>query len=53
MTSKQIVTGIGTVKSNAVSSQFFDLNGRLLNSQRKGVNIQRKSDGTVRKVVVR
>ena len=53
MTSMQTSTGIGTVNSNAVSSQLFDLNGRQLNSQRKGVNIQRKADGTVRKVVVR
>lgn len=53
LTSVQTVTGIGSVNSNAVSSQLFDLNGRQLNSQRKGVSIQRKADGTVRKVVVR
>ena len=53
MTSKQIVTGIGSINSNDVSSQLFDLNGRQLNSQRKGVSIQRKADCTVRKVVVR
>ena len=45
-------TGIGTVNSIVGTSQHYDLNGRLLNSQRKGVSIQRKADGTVRKVVV-
>jgi hypothetical protein len=54
MTSGQnTFTGIGTVNSSAASSQLYDLNGHQLNSQRKGVNILRRTDGTVRKVVVK
>ena len=54
MTSMQnTVTGIGTVNNSVGTSQHYDLNGRQLNSQRKGVNIQRMPNGTVRKVVVR
>lgn len=54
MTSMQnTVTGIGTVNNSVGTSQHYDLNGRQLNSKRKGVNIQRMPNGTVRKVVVR
>jgi pimeloyl-CoA synthetase len=31
----------------------FDLNGRRLNAQKKGLNIIRMSDGTVRKVMLK
>ncbi len=45
-------TGIGTINNTVGASRYYDLNGRLLNSQRKGVSILRKADGTVRKVVI-
>ncbi len=49
-------TGIHSVTNGAVEAavkSIYDLNGRQQQGTRRGLNIVRMSDGTVRKVMVR
>lgn len=49
-----ITVGISAVeKTQPVSAAVYDANGRQLNSAKKGLNIVRMSDGSVRKVIVK
>ncbi len=54
LTSQTVSTGISTLDGNCLSdSETFDINGRHLNGLRHGLNIVRKTDGSVRKVFVK
>ena len=49
-----VISGISNVRTDADSAaQSFDLNGRRINAPRKGVNIIRKADGTIQKVLMK
>ena len=48
-----VITGISNVSTNPAAAERFDLNGRRIMVPRKGVNIIRKADGTVQKVLVK
>ena len=48
-----VITGIGNVSTNTAAAEHFDLNGRRIIAPHKGVNIIRKADGTVQKVLVK
>lgn len=48
-----ITTGIKTMPQTAGTLQRFDLGGRQMQRQSKGMNIIRMEDGSVRKVVVK
>ena len=48
-----ITTGIKTMPQTAGKLQRFDLGGRQMQRQSKGMNIIRMEDGSVRKVVVK
>lgn len=49
----EMSTGIHTIRQDDQTTGHYDLNGRIIDTPRKGVSIQRQKDGTVRKVVVR
>lgn len=51
LTSNAVVTGIGSVQSSELGVQSYDLGGRTVKANAKGMTIQRQSDGSVRKVV--
>lgn len=49
-------TGIGNVGTGTAGptvTGYYDINGRRLSEPRKGINIVRYSDGTIRKVIVK
>ena len=48
-----VLTRLSGVAAADADTQCFDLGGRKLNKQGKGLSIQRMADGTVRKVVVK
>ena len=45
--------GINDLPSSASVSEYFDLSGRRLSSLHRGINLIRRADGTVLKVLVR
>lgn len=51
LTSQAVVTGISTVEGAQQPTERFDLNGRTVKGNHKGMTIVRQADGTVRKVV--
>ena len=54
LTCQSELTGISTINDNNQSgNETFDANGRRLNGLKHGLNIVRKTDGTVRKVFVK
>ena len=52
-TINSVSTGIKTINSEDASFDVYDINGVSQKSIRKGLNIIRMSDGTVKKVVVK
>ena len=44
-------TGLDQIELDEVAEQWFDLQGRRLDAPQRGINIIRKSDGSIRKVV--
>ena len=53
MTSEPVSTGIRSIQQDDKVAGRYDLNGRIIDTPRKGVSIQRKADGKVMKVVVK
>ena len=58
LTDEEIATDILEVKEKreegkSVADAVYNLNGRQMNGMRRGMNIVRGSDGTVRKVIVK
>ena len=58
LTDEEIATDILVVKEKREEGKsgvdaVYDLNGRRMNGMRRGMNIVRGSDGTVRKVIVK
>lgn len=51
MTSNSVVTGIATVERSVFNVESYDLNGRAVDNNAKGITIHKMQDGTVRKVV--
>ncbi len=51
--STAVVTSIANVGADADTTQSYDLSGRRINSQQRGIRIQRMADGSVRKVLVK
>ena len=51
--STAVVTSINGVNANGSATESYDLSGRRINGQQRGINIQRMTDGTVRKVLVK
>ncbi len=47
------VSGVNSVNAAGKAAQVFSIDGTQLNSLRRGINIVRMSDGTVRKVLVK
>lgn len=47
------ITGIDAINYNEGESHYYSLNGEHLEKPRKGINIVKMSDGTVKKVVVK
>ena len=52
-TINSVSTGMKTINSKDASFNVYDINGVSQNTLRKGLNIIRMSDGTVKKVVVK
>ena len=48
---KVIVTDVQGLDTEAAPAETFDLSGRRISGSLRGINIQRLSDGTVRKVI--
>ena len=46
------MTGISTVQNREVKEAIYSLDGMQLTVPRKGINIQRQADGTMRKVLI-
>lgn len=46
-------TGVNVLMNEEVGRQVFTLDGKRVQSLKKGLNIIRNSDGTVKKVVVK
>lgn len=44
-------TGIAAVKAAAEGEQVYSIGGRLMNAVKKGINIIRRADGSVQKVI--
>ena len=44
-------TGLDQIEFDDDTEQWYDLQGRRLDGPQRGVNIIRKSDGSIRKVV--
>ena len=51
LSSQGVATGISSVHSSESIVNSYDLSGRAVDNNAKGVSIQRQADGTVRKVV--
>ena len=51
LTSNSVVTGIATVGRSASNVESYDLNGRAVDGNAKGITIRKMQDGTVKKVV--
>ena len=51
LTAQGVVTGISSVESAQQQTERFDLNGRTVKGNHKGMTIVRQADGSVRKVV--
>lgn len=51
MTPTDVVTGINNVNADVNLNKVYDLGGRLVRGQQKGVSIVRQKDGSTRKVV--
>jgi hypothetical protein len=51
LTSNSVVTGIATVGCSATNVESYDLNGRAVDGNAKGIIIRKMQDGTVKKVV--
>ena len=51
LTSNAVVTGINSVHSSEFTVHSYDLGGRVVKANAKGMTILRQSDGSVRKVV--
>ena len=51
LTAQGVVTGISTVEGAQQPTERFDLNGRTVKGNHKGMTIVRQADGSVRKVV--
>ena len=45
------VTGISTVRKDAGSALYYNVNGVRMSTPARGINIVRMPDGTVRKVL--
>ena len=48
---KVIVTDVHNLDTEAAPTETFDLSGRRISGSQRGINIQRLSDGTLRKVI--
>ena len=53
LSSPSFATGINAVHSSSSSVHRYDLSGRAVDSTQKGVVLQKQSNGTVKKVVVK
>ncbi len=51
LSSQGVATGINSVHSSEFTVHSYDLGGRAVKANDKGMTIQRRADGTVRKVV--
>jgi surface protein len=49
----QYTTGIGTIHADMQHAEWYTIEGRRISAPRKGLNIMRKADGTVKKVMVK
>ena len=49
----QYTTGIGTIQADMQHAEWYTIEGRRISAPRKGQNIMRKADGTVKKVMVK
>ena len=49
----QYTTGIGTIHADTEQAEWYTIEGRRISAPRKGLNIMRKADGTVKKVMVK
>ena len=49
----QYTTGIGTIQADTEQTEWYTIEGRRISAPRKGLNIMRKADGTVKKVMVK
>ena len=49
----QYTTGIGTIQADMEQAEWYTIEGRRISAPRKGLNIMRKADGTVKKVMVK
>ena len=49
----QYTTGIGTIQADTEQAEWYTIKGRRISAPRKGLNIMRKADGTVKKVMVK
>ena len=49
----QYTTGIGTIQADTEQAEWYTIEGRRISAPRKGLNIMRKADGTVKKVMVK
>ena len=45
--------GIQNLNGNSSNTESYDLSGRRINSQQRGVSIRRQADGTMHKVIVK
>ena len=52
LTYKAPSTGIKLIDNDYQSVKWYDINGRMLDSPRKGLNIMRKSNGETKKIIV-
>lgn len=52
LTYKAPSTGIKLMDNDYQSVKWYDINGRMLDSPRKGLNIMRKSNGETKKIIV-
>ena len=51
MSSNAVVTGVNSVQSSEFTVQSYDLSGRKVDSQRRGLVIERRADGRVHKLM--
>jgi len=51
LTGQLVVTGISNIERTPQHAERYDLNGRTVNADRKGMTIERMANGTFRKVV--
>ena len=49
----QYTTGIGTIQADMQHAEWYTIEGRRISAPRKGLNILRKADGTVKKVMAK